>query len=367
MKQLYIFIKKEFRHIFRDTRTLAILFLMPIALVIIFGFAIRTEIRDARIAVLDNAKDEMSIALTQKMLSSGYFIMDNYLESNAQIEETFRSKDINLIVVFPNNFAEDFKKLNQVPIQIIADASNLNVATQLIGYAENIIGAYNQELTKQYGNIAPFDTSIRMMYNPEMKDVYMFVPGVLALILMLVSAMMSSVSLTREKEFGTLKILTISPLSTMMIIIGKVIPYLFLSLINTVIIISMSMTIFGMPVNGSFVDLFVVCLSFLFTALSLGIFISSVAKTQQIAIMISILGLFLPTTLLSGFIYPIENMPIPLQVVCQVFPAKWFIEAIKTVMIKGGGIEYFWQQVTVMSFMGVVFIIISTIKYSKNK
>jgi ABC-2 type transport system permease protein len=204
-----------------------------------------------------------------------------------------------------------------------------------------------------------------MLYNPESKSVFMFVPGVLALILMLVASMMTSVSLAREKETGTMRVITVSPLRPMTIILGKVVPYLVISIIDTLLILALSVFIFGMPINGNFLLLFLVCLMFLFSATSLGIMISAFAATQQTALIISIVLLFLPTVLLSGFIYPIENMPVALQVICNVSPAKWFIEAIKSVMIKGTGFADIWLQLTVLAAMITFFVRISVVRFTK--
>lgn len=366
MNKFSPFIQKEFYHILRDTKTLLIVFVMPIVLVILFGFAIRTEIKDASIAVLDNSKDELSVGLTQKLFSSGYFIKDRDLNSNKDIEEVFKEGKIKLAIVIPADFSHDFYKIGSAPIQIIADATNINTATTLINYANSIIEDYRQEKLNLQNVSEPLDITVKMVYNPEMKDVYMFVPGVLALVLLLISAMMTSVSLAKEKENGTLKILTVSPLHTYQIIIGKVVPYLIISLINTAVIIGLSVWIFAIPINGSILNLFLVCLLFLITALSLGILISAISKTQQIAIFLSIIILYLPTIILSGFIYPIENMPLPLQGICQLFPAKWFIEAIKAVMIKGTSISGIWLQLTVLTVMILVFIKLSIVKYSKK-
>lgn len=371
MRQLIPFIKKEFYHIFRDRETLLIMFIMPIILVVLFGFAIRSEIKESRIAILDKSKDELSIGLTNKLLSTDYFICDTYAttdaEIGAEIGAIFRKGDISLAIVIPKNFSQDFYKDGKAKIQLITDASNLNTSTVLKSYAQSIIEDYRREKLKIDSDPMPFETSIRMIYNPEMKDVYMFVPGVLALILIVISALMTAISLTREKEFGTLDILKVSPLRTSHIIIGKIIPYLIIAVINTVIILGLSVWFFNMPINGSIWTLTAVCVMFLITSLSLGIFISSVAKTQQVAIFMSIIALFLPTMLLSGFIYPIENMPLPLQVICHIFPAKWFIEAIKAVMIKGSSISAIWLQLVVLGATSILVLRISIVKYSRKK
>ena len=282
------------------------------------------------------------------------------------MQEVFRDGKIKLAVVFPNRCADSYYHDKKVQVQLIADASDLNTATTLVNYATTIIQDYQSEIVKAPSQKPLFETTIKMLYNPEQKGVFMFVPGVLALIMMIVSAMMTAVSLAKEKEMGTLRVLTVSPLRPTSIILGKVVPYLVISVINTLVILALSVFIFGMPINGNVFLLFFVCLVFLFTSMSLGILISSFAATQQIAVLISIIGLFLPTTLLSGFIYPIENMPVVLQVICQVSPAKRFIEAIKSVMSKGTGIEDIWCQLSVLIAMTILFVRISTAQFKKR-
>ena len=367
MKQLIPFIKKEFYHIFRDRETLVIIFIMPIILVVLFGYAIRSEIKEARVAILDKSKDELSIDFVNKFLSTDYFVFDTYVNTDAQIDEVFQKGDISLAIVIPENFSRDFYINKQAKIQIITDASNLNTSTVLKSYTQSIINAYHKEKLKIDDQLMPFDSSVKMIYNPEMKDVYMFVPGLLALVLMIISALMTAISLTREKEFGTLNVLTVSPLRTVNIIVGKIIPYLLISIVNTIVILSLSVYLFDIPINGSLWTLSIICTTFLITAFSCGIFISSISNTQQVAIFISIITLFLPTMLLSGFIYPIENMPLPLQILCNIFPAKWFIEALKAVMIKGSSINAIWMQLSVLCLTTIILLRISIVKYSKKK
>lgn len=366
MRKLFSFIKKEFRHIIRDKRTLLIVFAMPVALVLLFGFAITTEIKDAKIAILDNSHDQMSTQIVDKMTSSGYFIADKFVATNDDLPRVFADGRIKLAIVFPPNFAYDYHHQGNAQIQLIADASDLNTATQLINYATSIINDYQVELQKSPKNVGLFDTTVKMLYNPEQKSVYMFVPGVLALIMAIISAMMTAVSIAKEKESGTMRVLTVSPLNTITIIIGKVLPYLIISFISTILILILAVWVFEMPINGSLSLLLLVCLIFLFTSMAMGILIASFVKNQQLAAIISIVGLFLPIALLSGFIYPIENMPAFLQVICHCFPAKWFIEAIKGVMIKGVGFSYVWLQIVVMLGMTALFLTISIKRFNKK-
>lgn len=367
MKQLIPFIKKEFYHIFRDRETLIIIFVMPIILVILFGYAIRSEVKESRVAILDKSKDELSIDLVNNFLATDYFVFDTYLNSDVEIAPAFQKGDISLVMVIPENFSRDFYNNKLAEVQIITDASNLNTSTVLKSYAQAIVENFRADKLNLDSHAMPFGYSTMMVYNPVMKDVYMFVPGVLTLILMTISALMTAISLTREKELGTLNVLTVSPLRTVNIIIGKIIPYLVLSVLNTIMILGLSVYLFDIPINGSLWTLAIACTTFLVAAFSIGIFISSISNTQQVAIFISIIALFLPTMLLSGFIYPIENMPVLLQILCNIFPAKWFIEALKAVMMKGSSLVAIWPQLAVLTLTTIIMLRLSIVRYSKRK
>ncbi|CAL1517495.1 ABC transporter permease [Chitinophaga sp. MM2321] len=359
MQQFLVFVRKEFYHIFRDKRTLLILFGMPVVQIILFGFAITNEIRGAKIAVLDQSHDYYSRRLTDKLVASGYFEIAQYLQSNSQIEAAFKEGDIKMVVVIPAKFGQAFFHQRKAPLQLLADAGDPNTATTLLNYATAIIGSYQQELNQQLELPLTIDTTVRMLYNPALKSVFMFVPGVMTLILLLVSAMMTSITITREKELGTMEILLVSPLPPPVIIIGKVMPYILLAFINALIILAMGVWIFGMPVKGSLVLLLAECVLFVLTALSLGILISTVTDTQQTAMMASMMGLLMPTVLLSGFIFPLESMPRPLQLLANIMPAKWFIIILKDIMLKGAGLRDVWLQTTVLAGMTVFFLGVS--------
>ncbi len=360
MKQFRAFVKKEFRHIFRDRRTLVILFGMPIILLILFGFALTNEIKDSGLVILDNSKDAMSIRLKGKILSSGYFRQVDELENYRQIEHAFKNGQVKLALIIGSDFGNSLQKVEPATIQLIGDASDPNTASTLIAYAEFIIRDFQKEVSNNGIEVNRGAIAIpRMIYNPGLKPVFMFVPGVMALILMLVSAMMTSITIAREKEQGTMDILMISPLKPSQIILGKVTPYLILSLINGVVIVLMGVFVFGMPMRGSIVLLFVEVLLFIVTSLGLGILISSRSNSQMTAMFVSMVALMMPTILLSGFIFPIENMPFILQGIAQVLPAKWFIIIIKSVMLKGGGISTVWLPTLVLSVMSIVFLVVS--------
>lgn len=356
MRQFLVFVRKECYHIFRDKRTLLILFGMPVVLIVLFGFAITNEIHKAQIAVLDNSRDAFSSRLINRMTASGYFEVNRYLHSRDEVEPAFREGDIKLVVVIPKQFGHDFHHGKKAPLQLITDSSDPNTATTLTNYANAIILQYQEEMGGKIEMPLTIKTAVRMEYNPSLKGVFLFVPGVMTLILMLVSAMMTSITITREKELGTMEILLVSPLRPLLIIAGKVVPYIVLSFIISILILAMGYWIFAMPVKGSLLLLLLECGLFGLTALSLGILISTITNSQQTAMMISMMGLLLPTILLSGFVFPLESMPLALQVVANIFPAKWFIIILKAVMLKGGGLQQVWLPTLILSGMTVFFL-----------
>lgn len=357
------FVIKEFYHIFRDVRTMVILFGMPIVQVLIFGFAISTEIKDAEIAILDYSKDYMSLELSNKIISSEYFILNENLQSEDQIEEVFRAGKVKEVIIFGDNFAKNLEKEQNASIHIIADASDPNTANMLVNYSTGIINTYMLEKMGEKGLPIEINTEYKMLFNPELKSVFMFVPGTITILLMLVSAMMTSISIAREKEMGTMEVLLVSPLKPIQIVVGKVIPYVVLSFVNAVTILILAYFVFGMPLEGSLVLLLAESLLFIIMALSLGIFISTISNNQQTAMMISMFALLLPTILLSGFIFPIENMPEVLQVLSNVMPPRWFIIIVKDIMLKGVGLAHVWQETLILFGMTLFFIALSVKKF----
>ena len=361
---MWAFIKKEFYHIFRDYRSMIILFGMPVVQVLLFGFAITNDINDVKIAILDHSKDEVTREITQKIISSNYFLLVDNLSSNDQIEEAFKKGEIKQVVIFEPDFAKKLEREGSADIQLILDASEPNTANMLNAYTTGIINTYSlQRMIKL--NLIPISiqAETQMLFNSELKSVYMFVPGVITILLMLVSAMMTSISITREKELGTMEALLVSPLKPIQIIIGKVTPYVLLSFINLIVILLLARFVFDMPVKGSIVLLLAESVLFIVMALALGILISTVSKTQQQAMLLSMFALMLPIILLSGFIFPVENMPVILQYLSHIMPPKWFIIIIKNIMLKGVGIAYFWKETLIILFMTLFFIGMSVKKF----
>lgn len=359
MKQLFNFIKKEFHHIFRDYRSMLVLLGLPIIQLLIFGFAITNETRNTNIAILDNAKDEVTQQIISKFENSDYFDIETTLKSNKEIEDEFKSGKIKLAIVFQEDFQNELFHSNKVQIQLIADASDPNQATTLVNYASSIIQDFQNDLNAE--NKLPYriNTEMRMLYNPELKGSYTSVPGVMGMILLLISTMMTSISIVREKELGTMEILLVSPMKPYLVILSKVIPYFVISLINVATILLLSVHILGMPIQGSTILLIAITIIYIFCALSLGILISTITDSQLAAMLVSLLGMMLPVVMLSGYVFPVANMPTILQVISNIVPAKWYIIMVKSVMIKGLGISGIWKEAIILFGMTIFFIVIS--------
>jgi len=336
---------------------------MPIAQIMLFGFAITNEINNVDIAILDHSKDADTKEIIHKISASKYFSINQLIEKESDIETIFKKGKVKAVLSFENDFSKNLNKEHKTTIQIITDATDPNTANTISNYVNAILTQYQKELNKDVTIAYQIIPQTRMVYNPELKSVYMFVPGVMTIILMLVSAMMTSISITREKELGTMEVLLVSPLKPFQVIVGKVFPYIFLSIINAVIIVMLSIFIFKMPIQGSLFLLALESILFIISALALGILISTISATQQTAMMISLMGLMLPVILLSGFIFPISSMPLPLQLISNIIPAKWFIIIIKGIMLKGVGFQFIWKETLILVGMTVFFIGLSVKKY----
>lgn len=363
MKRFIGFVTKEFYHIFRDKRSMFILFGMPIAQIMLFGFAITNEINNVNIAILDKSKDTETKKIINKISASKYFHIEQQVSSEAQIESIFKKGKVKAVLVFENHFIKNLQTQKQAKVQVITDATDPNIANTITNYVNAILQNYTQELNNVNQASYQIQTQTQLYYNPELKSVFTFVPGVMTVILMLVSAMMTSISITREKELGTMEVLLVSPLNPLQVILGKVFPYIFLSIINATVIVVLGVFVFGMPIQGSIFLLALESILFIITALSLGILISTLSNSQQTAMMASLMGLMLPVIILSGFIFPLSSMPLPLQIISNIIPAKWFIIIIKAIMLKGASIEIIWKETVILIGMTVFFIALSIKKY----
>lgn len=363
MKQFLSFIQKEFYHIFRDRRTLFILLAMPVVLLILFGYAITTEIKSAPVVILDYSRDEVTRKISDRLAASEYFELYRQAENREEVQALFRQGKARLAIVFPPGFA----RLPDSQIQILADATDPNEATQLTAYATAVIqaelaeGAAVETLSLSAGGrITPVT---HLLYNPQMKGAYNFVPGVMGLILILICALMTSVGIVKEKETGTMEILLVSPLRPIYIIIAKAIPYLIVSMVNVGTILALSYFLLEVPIVGNLFLLISISVLYAIVALCLGLFISTVTQTQQAAMLISAVLLMLPVILLSGMVFPVENMPLLLQWLSNIVPAKWYIVAVKDVMIKGVGLSGVVKEIGILLFMALFIVTLSVRRF----
>jgi ABC-2 type transport system permease protein len=363
MKQFLIFVKIEWLHIWRDRRTLFILICMPIVQIILYGFALTNEVKNSNVAIFDQSRDVSTIQIADEIAASRYFNLVKNIYSYKDIEATFRKGKIRMAIVFPQNFRYDLLHGNHAQIQLIADASDPNTANTLTSYASVIINDYQQSLNQNDDFPYTINTQVRMLYNPELKGAYGFVPGVMALVLMLVCTMMTSISIVKEKEMGTMEVLLVSPLKPFSIVIAKTVPYLFVSLLNIICILLLSVYVLDVPIVGSILLLMVESTLFTVTSLSVGILISNFAETQQTAMFAAMMGLFLPTLLFSGFLFPLENMPVPLQVIANIVPSKWYYIIVKNIMIKGLGFESVWRETIILAGMTSALLGVSIYKF----
>jgi len=359
------FIKKEFLHIFRDPRTMLITLGMPVVQIILFGFAITTEVKNVRVAVFDPSQDVSTQRIINRLQVSEYFDITHLESSYAPtlLNSMFSKGIADLVVAFSDRFDESLMHTGKASIQLIADATDPNQATLLTGYASSIIADFQQELMRERSIPFLIEPEIRMLYNPQMKSAYNFVPGVMGLILTLICAMMTSIAIVREKETGTMEVLLVSPIKPIFIILAKVAPYFTLSVVNIISILLLSVFVLDVPIAGSLFWLAMISLVFIIVALSLGILISSIVTSQVTAMLVSGMLLMMPVMLLSGMIFPIENMPAILQWFSHIIPARWFITAVRKVMIEGVDVSYAAKELAILAGMAIFLIGMSVKKF----
>ena len=363
MNQFFSFVKKEFYHIWRDKRTMFILLGMPIVQIIIFGFALTNEVKNAEIAILDQSKDAAASKIVSKISASQYFTVVEMLHNPGEIDEIFQKNKAKIVLILPSHFDDDLKHLNNTQVQLIADASDPNTATTLINYATAIIKDYQRQINAATQIPLQINTQVRMLYNPQLKGAYSFVPGVMAMVLMLVCTMMTAITIVREKEMGTMEVMLVSPVQPMKIVVAKAVPYLLLSIVNIISILLLSVFVLDVPINGSLFLLMSESILFTITCLSFGLLISSLTDSQQTAMFIALTGMFLPTIMLSGFMFPIENMPLPLRVLSNVVPSRWFYQIVSSVMIKGIGFAGVWKQTLILFGMTLFLLTLAVKKF----
>ena len=363
MKQLIAFIRKEFYHVFRDRRTLLILFGIPIAQIILFGQALSSEVKNIGIAVLDEANNTYSQEITHRLQASPYFKLKEPLLRYDQVEDQFKRGTIKAALIFPPDFGKDLYTSSGTSLQLITDGSDPNTAKTVQNYLSAMVASYQQELNPAVQLPYQITVENRMLYNEEQNGSMNFVPGVIALVFMIVSTALTSVAVVREKELGTMEILLVSPFKPIMILIAKAVPYLILSLINFTVILLLSVYMLDVPIRGNLLLLYAESTLFIIICLSLGLLISTVTASQQTAMLIAMMGMMLPTAFFTGFMFPIENMPLIFQGISKVFPSSYYYSIVKKVMLKGLDFSYIWKETLILIAMAIVFLSLAMKKF----
>ena len=362
MKQFRSFVLKEFRQIFRDRRTLLILLGMPLMLVLLLGYAIKTELNDVRMVVLDPSKDVETQRVVERFRASKYFTVVGEVDNQGQVNAIFKEGDVDLVLAFSSHFADDLMR-GGAAIQLIADGTDPNQASMLTMYAQSVLSSYREELAERYPVPMQVRVETRMLYNPQMESAYNFVPGVMGIVLMLICAMMTSVAIVREKESGTMEVLLASPLKPLQIILSKATPYFVLSVTNIVTILLLAVFLMDVPIRGSLFWLAVVSALFVLVALALGLMISALVSSQMAALLLSGIGLMMPTLIFSGLIFPIESMPAVLRWIPDFIPARWYISAVRKIMIEGVGVDCFAKELGIIVLMAVALTVVALKKF----
>jgi len=360
VKALIGLLRKEVYHILRDRRTLVVIIAMPILQVVIFGYAIRTDVDHVRLAVVDPQADTTTLAIRHRFAAAGVFRIVAVVPRIDDLESLFQRGIAQGAVVFQPRFAEQLSRGLQAELLIISDATEPNTGSIVQAYAAAVVQQFAGELGPPAAGAVRIMPSVRMRFNPTRESSNLFVPGLMAFVLTIISSLMTAISLTREKETGTMEALLVSPLRPWQIIVGKVTPYLVVGFISVIGVILGARLIFHVPLRGSVGLLLVHGLLFILVSLSLGILISARTSSQRVAMMGALVGTMLPTMLLSGFIFPIESMPAPLRVLSRVVPARWFVLVARGIMLKGVGLTYLWSATLVLLFMAIVLLTAST-------
>lgn len=363
MKQFLSFVRKEFIHILRDPRSLLILLVMPQIMVLLPGYVIKNEVKDIRVAVLDQSRDIYTEQLTQRLYANEYFIGKGEVRTEEEAAELFKKGEIDLVVVFGPEFANRIIHSQDASVQLLADGSEPNQASVRVAYAQQVVAGFQKELAQQMaqtGTGQPFNIRVnsRMLYNPQQRSEVNFVPGVVGMVILLICCMMTSIAIVREREMGTMEILLASPLPSIDIVLAKLVPYMIISLIDMATILCLSYFVMNVPMSGSLMVYVITAVIYIFTSLMLGLLISTVVNTQLAAMLISLL-LIVPTIYLSGMVFAVESMPVAAQIASNIVPAKWFISASRKIMVEGVSMEYVATEIRALAIEGLAFMLLA--------
>lgn len=375
LNRLIAIAKKEIKQLRRDTRMLFIIFFFPVVLLIIFGYAINFDVHHIKIAVYDQDRSEITRNYVNGLISSDYFDLVTYVENESDIKRLLDEKIVQAVIVFPYDLSRRLMSSQDVKVQYLIDGVDGSTASVIQNYVNAATYSYSLKLTKEYLAVTgknmymPVNLQPRFWFNPELQSTKFLIPGLMGMILIVTAVISISLSIVREKERGTIEQINVSPLSSLEFILGKTIPYIFISLVNATIVLAAGYILFGIVIKGNILLLLLGTMAFLFAALGLGIFISTVADSQQVAFQAANVTSLLPSFILSGFIFPIETMPAAIQVLTNITPAKFYIVILRAILLRGAGISAFWEQLIYLGIFGAVFISLATIidKRSRGK
>ena len=355
MRAFIGFVRKETLHLLRDRQTLAILILLPVIQVLFFGFAVRTDVRDIAIAVVDPTPDVATQELRERIAASDRFHIVSVAAGAQGLERQFREGTVRQALVLPTDVERRLGRGDSLPVQLLTDGSDPNTGGIMQSYATATVERWHREIAPAGGALR-IDPQVRMRYNPTLESSHLFVPGLVAFVLTIVSALMTAISISREKETGTMEMLLVSPIRPTAIVAGKVMPYIVLGFVSVLLVLVAARTVFGVPLRGSLVLLLAESGLYIVTALALGIVISTKAPNQRTAMIAALAGLMMPTLLLSGFIFPLDSMPEILQWLSYLVPARWFLTIVRGIMIKGAGLATLWQETLILFGMTLLLL-----------
>jgi ABC-2 type transport system permease protein len=372
LKRLWPIIRKEFRHIRRDKRVLAVLTLVPAALLLLNGYALNFDVTHIRTAVVDHDKSATSRVFIQSFVSSGYFDQVKDLRTSYEATRLLDNGEVRLVIVVPSGFSEKLLARETVDVQLLVDGMDASAATTIVGYAQAMVLQYSQRIILQAmskigrGSYIPVNYEMRMWYNPELKSARFLVPGLIAFILAITCVIATSLSIVKEKERNTIEQINVSPIHALDFIVGKLIPYALISLVAAALVLLAAYFLFDVVIKGSVLLLFFATLLFITAALSIGLFVSTVSDSQQVAFQIAAIVSIVPTIILSGFVFPIRSMPWWLQVLSNVTPAKFYLVILRSIVLKGAGLSAFWEQGVYLLLYTTLFLGISTLRFRKT-
>ncbi|HPG41547.1 MAG TPA: ABC transporter permease [bacterium] len=357
-------IRKELIHILRDPRSLTIIFVLPTVMILLFGFAITFDIKDIKIAILDQDRSQASRQVAELFTNNQYFKIAADLTNRGQIEPLMMDRTIVAALVIPEGFGADLVAKPAASLQVLIDGSNANTATVVTNYITAALASYTMDLNS--GLHAPVVVQPRIWYNPDLDSTKFIVPGLLAVLMMMICAMLTSITIAREKETGTMEQILVSPIRSYEIIIGKVLPYIVVAFVVASVVLAFAKIVFAVPIRGNLLLLAALSLVFIYASLSLGVLISSKARTQQVALMISLVGTLLPSILLSGFIFPLFALPKFLQALSYAVPARYYLVIVRGIMLKGIGFEYLYLPTLSLFLFGTLLLMISMKNFKTN-